>query len=93
MKTDSEGEGEKTVVTSSKQEPMATEEDKEEAKEDVHNLSDVETPRVDVTGLKLDSAQKEKTSFLQELKKQSFLLSEDSTQKVDVKDSVNVSAI
>ncbi len=72
---------------------MATEEDKEEAKEDVHNLSDVETPRVDVTGLKLDSAQKEKTSFLQELKKQSFLLSEDSTQKVDVKDSVNVSAI
>ena len=48
---------------------------------------------MDVTGLKLDAAQKEKTSFLQELKKQSFVLSEDSTQKVDVKDSVNVSAI
>jgi hypothetical protein len=69
------------------------EEDIEEAKEDVHNLSDLETPRVDVTGLKLDTAHKEKTFFLQELRKQSFLLSEDSTQKVDVKDSVNVSAI
>lgn len=65
----------------------------EEAKDEVKDLSDVETPRMDVTGLKLDAAQKEKTSFLQELKKQSFVLSEDSTQKVDVKDSVNVSAI
>ena len=36
----------------------------EEAKEDPQNLSDVETPRVDISGLKLDSAQKEKTSFL-----------------------------
>jgi len=36
----------------------------EEAKEDPQNLSDIETPRVDISGLKLDSAQKEKTSFL-----------------------------
>lgn len=43
------------------------------------NLSDVETPRADVSALKIDSAQKEKNSFLQDLKKQSFLISEDST--------------
>jgi hypothetical protein len=42
-------------------------------------LSDVETPRMDVSGLKLEPGQKEKTSFLQELKKQSFLVSENST--------------
>lgn len=36
----------------------------EEIKEEPNNLSDVETPRMDVTGLKLESAQKEKTSFL-----------------------------
>ena len=38
-------------------------------KDDEPNMSDVETPRVDVSGMKLDSAQKEKNSFLQELKK------------------------
>jgi|LauGreDrversion4_2_1035121.scaffolds.fasta_scaffold171674_3 hypothetical protein len=56
-------------------------------------MSEVETPRMDVSGMKLNSAAKEKTSFLQDLKKQSFLVSEDSTQKVDVKDSINISAI
>ena len=54
------------------------------------NLSDVDTPRMDVSGLKLQSAQKEKSSFLQDLKKQSFLVSENSTQKMEV---MNISAI
>ena len=45
-----------------------------------------------VTNLKLDTAQKEKTSFMQELKKQSFLVSENSTQKMEEK-SMNISAI
>ena len=45
---------------------------------------------MEVSGLKLDPAQKDKTSFLQDLKKQSFLISEDSTQKMEV---MNISAI
>ena len=48
---------------------------------------------MDVTGLnglKLDSAQKEKNSFLLDLKKQSFLVSENSTQKME---AINISAI
>lgn len=45
---------------------------------------------MDVSGLKLDSAQKEKTSFLQDLKKQSFLVSDISTQRME---AVNISAI
>ncbi len=56
-------------------------------------MSEAETPRADVSALKIDSAQKEKYSFLQDLKKQSFLISEDSTQKMDAKESINVSAI
>lgn len=44
---------------------------------------------MDVSGLKLDIAQqKEKHSFFEELKKQSFLMSDSSTNKVDGK--VNV---
>ena len=52
----------------------------EEQKEpDFTDLSEIETPKLDVSGIKLDSAQKEKNSFLEELKKQSFILSENST--------------
>jgi hypothetical protein len=64
----------------------------QEDQEDPIDLSDVETPRMEVTNLKLEAAQKEKTSFMQELKKQSFLVSENSTQKMEEK-SMNISAI
>ena len=50
----------------------------------------MQTPRLDVSGIKLESAQKEKNSFLEELKKQSFIFSENSTVKMEAKDSVNV---
>ena len=73
-------------------EELAEEDEIKEAQEDPIDLSDVETPRMPVTNLKLDTAQKEKTSFMQELKKQSFLVSEDSTQKMEEK-SMNISAI
>lgn len=93
LRTDSEGEDKKgqKSLRSEKQSQAQTSggaptktpgkptSDGEEAKDAVDNMSDIETPRMDVTGLKLDAAQKEKTSFLQELKKQSFVLSEDST--------------
>ena len=46
-----------------------------------------------MSGIKLESAQKEKNSFLEELKKQSFIFSETSTQKMDVREDVNVSSI
>ena len=71
---------------------MPEEDEIQEAQEDPIDLSDVETPRMPVTNLKLDTAQKEKTSFMQELKKQSFLVSENSTQKMEEK-SMNISAI
>ena len=50
---------------------------------------DVETPRVEVTRLKLEmpsggQQQKEKISFLEDLKKQSFVMSDNSTNKMDV---------
>lgn len=64
----------------------------EEKKEpDFMDLSEIETPKLDVSGIKLESAQKEKNSFLEELKKQSFILSENSTQKMEAKDSINIS--
>jgi hypothetical protein len=71
---------------------LPEEDEIQEAQEDPIDLSDVETPRMPVTNLKLDTAQKEKTSFMQELKKQSFLVSENSTQKMEEK-SMNISAI
>ena len=43
-----------------------------------------------MSGLKLESAQKEKNSFFEELKKQSFIISETSTQKMDQKESLNI---
>lgn len=46
------------------------------------------TPKLDVSGIKLESAQKEKNSFLEELKKQSFIFSENSTQKMELKESM-----
>jgi hypothetical protein len=46
---------------------------------------------LDLSGIKLESAQKEKNSFLEELKKQSFVLSESSTQKIEAKESLDVS--
>lgn len=71
---------------------MQEEDEIKEAQEDPIDLSDVETPRMPVTNLKLDTAQKEKSSFMQELKKQSFLVSENSTQKMEEK-MMNISAI
>ena len=71
---------------------MPEEDEIKEAQEDPIDLSDVETPRMPVTNLKLDTAQKEKSSFMQELKKQSFLVSENSTQKMEEK-MMNISAI
>ena len=53
------------------------------------DYSILDTPKLDVSGIKLESAQKEKNSFLEELKKQSFILSVSSTQKFDAKDSIN----
>ena len=49
------------------------------------NEEDVETPRMDVSVLRLDAArqQQEKVSFLEELKKQSFVMSHNTTDKVD----------
>jgi uncharacterized protein (DUF2344 family) len=71
---------------------LPEEDEIKEAQEDPIDLSDVETPRMPVTNLKLDTAQKEKSSFMQELKKQSFLVSENSTQKMEEK-MMNISAI
>jgi len=48
---------------------LPEEDEIKEAQEDPIDLSDVETPRMPVTNLKLDTAQKEKSSFMQELKK------------------------
>ena len=46
---------------------------------------------MDVTALKLDAAQqKEKVSFFEELKKQSFIMSDNSTAKVDKNGKLNV---
>lgn len=46
---------------------------------------------MDVTALKLDVAQqKEKVSFFEELKKQSFIMSDNSTAKVDKNGKLNV---
>ena len=73
-------------------EELPEEDEQKEAEQQLIDLSDVETPRMDVTNLKLDTAQKEKTSFMQKLKKQSFLVSENSTQKMEEK-SMNISAI
>ncbi len=75
-----------------KQSPEQQQQVEEEEKKDPDFLdySDIETPKLDVSGLKLESAQKEKNSFLEELKKQSFILSENSTQKVEVKESINI---
>jgi hypothetical protein len=53
LKTDSESE------THSQQAKMTA-----PVKPDEGNMSDVETPRMDVSGMKLNSAAKEKTSFL-----------------------------
>lgn len=54
-----------------------------------NNEDNIETPRMDVSGLKLDVAQqKEKVSFFEELKKQSFIMSDNSTNKMEGK--VNV---
>jgi hypothetical protein len=59
---------------------------------------DVETPRVEVTRLKLEmpstgQQQKEKLSFLEDLKKQSFVMSDNSTSKMDVPGKLNITDV
>lgn len=59
--------------------------------EEEKNEDDIETPRVDIQGLKLDpNQQREKVSFFEELKKQSFLMSGNSTNKFDAQANLNV---
>lgn len=49
--------------------------------EDYEDNENLDTPKLDVSGIKLESLQKEKNSFLDDLKKQSFLISNDSNKK------------
>jgi hypothetical protein len=66
---------------------------------EVIDEEDVETPRVEVTKLKLEmpisgQQQKEKISFLEDLKKQSFVMSDgNSTNKMDVPSKLNITDV
>jgi hypothetical protein len=65
---------------------------------EVVDEEDVETPRVEVTRLKLEmpstgQQQKEKLSFLEDLKKQSFVMSDNSTSKMDVPGKLNITDV
>jgi len=58
------------------------------------NEDEIETPRVEVAQLKLDiPQQKEKVSFFEELKKQSFIMSDNSTNKIDGTGKLNVTDV
>lgn len=62
--------------------------------EEAPNEDDIETPRVEVSALKLEiPQQKEKVSFFEELKKQSFIMSDNSTNKVDGTSKLNVTDV
>jgi hypothetical protein len=62
--------------------------------EEAPNEDDIETPRVEVAALRLDMPQqKEKVSFFEELKKQSFIMSDNSTNKIDGTGKLNVTDI
>jgi len=62
--------------------------------EEEPNEDDIETPRVDVAALRLDMPQqKEKVSFFEELEKQSFIMSDNSTNKIDGTGKLNVTDI
>lgn len=58
---------------------MQKEEEKKEDNVGEVNYTDQSTPRLELSQIKLESAQKEKESFLEDLKKNSFILSENST--------------
>jgi hypothetical protein len=65
---------------------------------EVVDEEDIETPRVEVTRLKLEmpstgQQQKEKLSFLEDLKKQSFVMSDNSTSKMDVPGKLNITDV
>ena len=69
----------------------------QEVKE-VIDEEDIETPRVEVIKMKLEipansQQQKEKLSFLEDLKKQSFVVSDNSTNKLDGQGNLNITDI
>ena len=69
----------------------------QEVKE-VIDEEDIETPRVEVIKMKLEipansQQQKEKLSFLEDLRKQSFVVSDNSTNKLDGQGNLNITDI
>ena len=52
------------------------------------DVSLIETPKQEIGNIQLEQAQRERNSFLEELKKASFIISEHSTHKIEVKESM-----
>ena len=57
-----------------------------EEQQNLLDLSRMSTPKQDVQMLKAEAVQKEKANFLEELKNQDFLMSENSTVRLEKKD-------